>query len=185
MRLPARRIRALGTALLCVALLLFADGGTMQFRKTAGPFIVTVFSEPVPVRAGTADLSVMVEKAADQSTLLDAHVMLRLKKTESGSIVEVAAPATHEHATNKLLYAASVTLPSAGVWQLTVEVRDKVNSASASGDLHVIPAEPPVKEHWPLFAVVPLMILLFALNQWLKSRRNRGRGGIDGRRKLS
>ncbi len=166
---------ALGVALFSVVLLLFADGGTMQFRKAAGPFIVTVFSEPVPVRAGTADLSVMVEKDADRTTLLDAHVMLRLRRTASGSIVEVAAPATHEHATNKLLYAASVSLPSAGVWQMTVDVREKGDSASASGDLHVLPAEPPVKEHWPLFAVVPLMVLLFALNQWLKSRRNRRR----------
>lgn len=147
----------------------------MQFRKTAGPFVVTVFSEPVPLRAGTADLSVMLENAADRSTILDAHVMLRLRKTESGNIVEVAAPASHEHATNKLLYAASVTLPSPGVWQITVDVRKNGDSASASSDLHVLPAELPVKEHWPLFAVVPVMILLFVLNQWLKSRRNRAR----------
>jgi hypothetical protein len=173
---PARWICAIGAVLLCVPLVLLADGGTMQLRKTAGPFIVTVFSEPVPVRAGTVDLSVMLQKAADQSTLLDAYVMLRLRKTTSGSIVEVAAPATHEHATNKLLYAGSVTLPSAGVWQMTVDVRENGDSASASGDIDVLPAEPPVREHWPLFALVPLMILLFVLNQWLKSRRNRARG---------
>lgn len=147
----------------------------MQFRKTAGPFIVTVFSEPVPVRAGKADLSVMVENATDQSNVQDAHVLLRLRKMESGSVVEVAAPATHDRATNKLLYAASVTLPSAGLWQMTVDVREKSDTASAAGDLSVLTAEPPLIQHWPLFAVVPLMIVFFVLNQWLKSRRRRGR----------
>lgn len=145
----------------------------MQFRKPAGPFMVTVFSEPVPVRAGAADLSVMIERASDQSTVLDAHVMVHLKKTEAGSIVELAAPATHGRATNKLLYAASVTLPSAGIWQMTVDVREKGDEASASGALNVLGKEPPLIEHWALFALVPLMILLFVLNQWLKRRRRR------------
>lgn len=143
----------------------------MLLRKPAGTFTVTVFAEPVPVRTGAADFGVLLEKTADRSTVLDAEVRLRLRKTESGSIVEVAAPATHARATNKLLYAASVTLPSPGAWQMAVDLREKGEEASASGSLTVLPAEAPLVEHWPLFALVPVMILLFAVNQWLKSRR--------------
>lgn len=165
----------MGAAVALASGVLFADGGTLQFRKTAGPFVVTVFSEPVPVRAGKADLSVMVERASDQSSVQDGHVLLRLRKMESGNVVEIAAPATHERATNKLLYAAAVTLPSAGIWQMTVDVREKGESASATGELEVSAEEPPLIQHWPLFAIVPLMILFFVLNQWLKSRRRRGR----------
>ena len=174
-----RRLSAMCFAVISAAGTLFADGGTMQFRKPAGPFMVTVFSEPVPVRAGIADLSVMVEKGSDQSGVLDADVKLHLKKTESGRIVEIIAPASHSNATNKLLYAASVTLPSAGTWQITVDVREKGDAASASGNVTVWAAEAPMMERWPLFAVVPLMILFFVLNQWLRRRRNTIRASLQ------
>jgi len=179
LRRIAGRFSAIGVMLLWAAAVLFADGGTLLFRKPAGSFVVTAFSEPAPMRAGKADLSVMVEKTGDQSTVLDADVKLRLKKTEAGSIVEIVVPATHGHATNKLLYAASLTLPSTGMWRMTVDVREKGEEASAAGDLDVLPAEPPLMAHWPLFAVVPLMILFFLLNQWLKSRRNSRRGRLQ------
>ncbi len=158
--------------------MLWADGGTMQFRKPAGPFIITVFSEPVPVRAGVADLSVLVENVSDQSTVLDADTKLHLSKAESGRIVELVAPATHARAINKLLYAASVTLPSAGTWKMTVDVKSKSGAGSASGEINVLPPEPPVLARWPLFIVVPVMILFFVLNQWLKSRREVRRGRL-------
>lgn len=163
-------IAAAATLLACTTLLL-ADGGTLQFRKPAGPFIVTVFSEPVPVRVGNADLSVMLERASDQSSVLDAKVDLHLKKTDAGSVLEIAAPATHARATNKLLYATSLTVSSPGTWQLTVEIRDKGQETSVSGPIEVSSAEPPVEEHWPLFAIVPLMLLFLVLNLWLRSRR--------------
>lgn len=150
----------------------------MLFRKTAGSFIVTIFGEPVPVRVGTADLSVMVQKASDQSSVLDAHVLLHLKRMESGNVVEVAAPATHDHATNKLLYAASLNLPRSGVWQMTVDVREQGEPVSAAGILNVLPAEAPLTAHWVLFALVPVMIVLFLVNQWLKGGRRRVRQSI-------
>ncbi len=95
----------------------FADGGTLLFRKPAGPFVLTAFSSPAPLRVGRADLSIMVQKENDQSTVLDAVVSVRLKRSVGGTIVEIVAPATHARATNKLLYAANVTLPSAGAME--------------------------------------------------------------------
>lgn len=147
----------------------------MLFRKPAGPFVVTVFSEPDPVRVGVADLSVMVETASDQNAVLDANANLHLRKAEDGRIIELVAPATHGGASNKLLYAASIRLPSAGTWKLTVEVRSQGRDGSASGELKVLAPEPPVMAHWPLFVIVPVMILFFVLNQWLKSRRGLAR----------
>jgi hypothetical protein len=147
------------------------DGGTLLFRKPAGPFIISVFAETVPVRVGTPDFSVMLERASDQSSILDATVDVHLKKTDSGTIFEVSAPATHARATNKLLYAAAPTIPSAGNWQLMVDVHTKTEEASIAGGLPVENAEPPAVTHWQLFAVVPLMILFFVLNQWLRVRR--------------
>lgn len=158
-------------ALLFAPAILFGDGGTLQLRKPAGPWIVTVFSTPVPLRAGVADLSVMVQTAQDRKTVLDAGVKLHLTKSSATDVVEIIAPATRSQATNKLLYAARVTLPSAGKWRLEVDVKEKASVASVSGEIAVLPLQPPAMARWPYFAFVLLVVLLFAMNQWLKRSR--------------
>jgi len=115
---------------------------------------------------------VLVENATDQTTVLDASAKLHLSKAEAGRIVELLVPATRGSATNKLLYAAAINLPSPGRWRVTVDVKTKTQAGSASGYVDVLPPEPALMAKWPLFAVVPLMILFFVLNQWLKSRRD-------------
>ena len=89
----------------------------MQFRQQVGPLIVTVFSAPVPLRVGSADLSVLVQTVRDASPVLNAEVALQLSSPGSPAI---HVPATRAQATNKLLYAAHPVLPSAGQWRLTV-----------------------------------------------------------------
>lgn len=142
----------------------------MLFRKRADPFLVTAFSEPVPVRVGAADLSVMVQNVNDRSTVLDASVSVRLKKSSAGRVVEIIAPATHGRATNKLLYAAHVTLPSAGQWQLSVDIKKAPAAAAASSELNVLAQEAPAETYWPYFAMVPLLIALFVFNRWLRRK---------------
>ncbi len=171
-----RAIRNIGTVCAGTVLastLVFADGGTMLFRKRADPFVVTAFGEPVPVRVGATDLSVMVQNADDRTSVLDATVNIRAKKSSTGSVVEIMAPATHARATNKLLYAAHVTLPSAGEWQLIVDIKRGSAAASASTDLNVLAQEAPAETYWPYFAIVPLLALAFALNRWLRRKWQR------------
>lgn len=151
--------------------MLFADGGTLQFHKQAGPFDITLFSSPTPLHAGAADLSVMVQRTADRSSVQDASVSLHLKKAEPDNIVEVIAPATHAKATNKLLYAAHVMLSHPGTWSVDVEVSEAGQSATASGQLNVLPLQAPAETYWGYFALVPFVILLFVFNRWLKRRR--------------
>jgi len=147
---------------------LLADGGTLQFRKEAGPFVVTVFSAPVPLRAGAADISVMVQDGQDNSPVMDADVSVQLSKAKEQTI---DAKATTSRATNKLLYACSVAFRSPGSWRLTVRVTRGGTGGEASGDISVLPEEAPFVTYWLYFAVVPLGVMLFALNQWLKKRR--------------
>lgn len=142
----------------------------MLFRKQADGFIVTAFGEPAPLRVGTADVSVMLQSASDQNTVLGATVNLHLKKSSPGSVLEVLAPASHAHATNKLLYAARVTLPSAGEWQLSVDVKEGNGAASAAGEINVLPPAPAAATYWSYIAIVPIFVLLFVLNRWLRRR---------------
>jgi hypothetical protein len=111
----------------------------------------------------------MIQNRANHSVIEDARVMLKLRK----SAVEINAAATREHATNKLLYAAQVTLPpgSAGPWRVDVRVTSSGTSVETDGDLRVSPAPSAAVAYWPYFAVVPVVVGLFALNRWLKSGR--------------
>jgi hypothetical protein len=158
-------------ALLSNTALLLADGGTLVLRKRAGPFRITIFSSPQPLRVGPADLSVMVQQLTNESPVLDAKVSLHLTHSHTEGIREVYVPATHAEATNKLLYAARVNLPTAGSWQLAATVDSKNGGAKVAGELAVLPPQPPVIAYWPYFAVLPLIAILFAMNQWLKSER--------------
>jgi hypothetical protein len=155
-------------ALTCIVC---ADGGKIQFQRKAGAFNVTLFSTPSPVRVGRADFSVMVQNAADQSSILDADVRIHLVRHDSRSISEVSAPARHEQATNKLLYAAQMDLNTAAKYRVEISVQNSRDSALVTGDIDVLPPEPPLLAHWPYFAALPLVALLFAINQRLKRRR--------------
>jgi hypothetical protein len=154
---------------LCViAPLLFADGGIVQFQRQAGPFFVTVFSTPVPLRVGSADLSVMVQRADDRSEMLNCDVTLELSKPDDR---DIQVHATAAEATNKLVYAAPIVFPSAGKWQLSVDIKEKGDAVRVNGDLAVSPELPPLIAHWAYFALVPVAVVLFGLNQWLKAKR--------------
>ena len=97
----------LGLALL-LATSLYADGGKVLFQRKAGAFNITLFAAESPVRVGRPDLSVMVQSNSDQSPVLDANVQLRLVRHDANAITDITAPAKHDQATNKLLYAASL-----------------------------------------------------------------------------
>jgi hypothetical protein len=152
---------------LFLAALLFADGGAVEFRKQAGSLLITVFGAPVPLRAGVADLSVLVQNVRDTSAVLDAEVDLTLSRAGE---MEISLPATRAQATNKLLYAAYPVLPSAGEWRLNVQVKSLGRLVAVDGAIVVTPRQTSVIAYWPYIAFVPIAIVLFLVNQYLKSR---------------
>jgi hypothetical protein len=156
--------------LFAMAGLILADGGTLILRQTAGPLTVSVFSSPSPLRVGTGDISVMVQKTADKSSVLDAKVNLRLSHSSPEGISTVFVPTSHDKATNKLLYASNVSLNAEGPWKLLVTIDSKLGNAEVAGNIEVLPRQAPIISFWPYFALVPLLILVFILNRWLRSR---------------
>jgi hypothetical protein len=154
-----------------VACSVWADGGKVLFQSKAGAFNITLFSAESPVRVGKVDFSVMVQNNADQSPVLDADVRLHLVRREANSISSVSAPARHEKATNKLLYAALLDLNSPGPYRIEISVETKKEQALVTGNLEVLPPEPPILAHWPYFVALPVVALLFVLNQRLKLKR--------------
>jgi hypothetical protein len=157
--------------LLFLSSLAFADGGKLQFQRKAGVFNISLFATPSPVREGRNDLSVMVQNATDQSPVLDADVSLRFVRRDKDAITSISAPARHDQSANKLLYAAQVDLNVPTHYRVEISVQTKKDSALVTGDLDVLPPEPPLLAHWPYVIALPVVAFLFVLNQRLKRKR--------------
>jgi hypothetical protein len=163
------RLRMAGLFVM-VAGLIGADGGTVVLHKHAGDFEVTVFSKSEAVRAGTNDLSVMVQRG-DQSTVMNAAVLLHFEmKQKSGDIMRLTAIANHAKATNKMLYAASINIPATGLWQMDADVTSDGRNGVATGQIQVLPPLPPVVNYWPYVAMVPALAVAFLINRKLRER---------------
>ena len=171
-----------------------ADGGVLMLRERTGPFVITLFSQPAVTPDHPADVSVMVQQRDTGALLLDASVDLfftpptgvvlseagpyckpdgtSLQSIFPGSVVEPRViRATRAQASNKLLYAASVVLPAAGNWRMRVRVKHRDADAGVACALQVVDRRSPLDSTWFCLAIPPLVISLFAANQFLRRRR--------------
>jgi hypothetical protein len=170
-------VRVGATLLVCLLALLLpsspatADGGAVRLMQAAGPFTVTVFAAPTVLGVGPADVSVLVQARPDGAAVLDAQVALTIAPPPGTEATPATVEATHAAATNKLLYAATVVLPVPGRWAARVSVRRGAEAAEVSCELPVVPGAAGLTSIWPYLAIPPLAIALFALHQWLGTRR--------------
>ena len=166
-----RRALATAAATFAVAAIAAADGGLVRLSERAGPFTITVFTAPTPLRAGPIDVSVLVQDADGGRVVGDAAVSVTLRTVEPRPAT-VTGTATRAQATNKLLYAALLELPSPGRWQVDVSVeRAGTAAAAVSLAVDVAPPLPPWRAYWPYFALPAIGIAVYALHQWLVLHR--------------
>lgn len=78
-------------------LVTYADGGTVQLREAAGPFLVTVFVASEAPRVGLIDTSVLVQDRMTGRIILDPTVNLELQPIASTN-PQVSVRAIHSHA---------------------------------------------------------------------------------------
>jgi len=153
--------------LLLVACRAWADGGRLQFRKLAGPFMVTLFTTPDPLTPGRADFSVVIERPGVQGIVSDARVTFVLTPA-NGHAKPMTLEATHGQATTRFLEAANFSLPEQGLWRIAIHVSEGTESGVCQGEFRVDPPNLITNEVAWQIAVVPLMVLLFLLHQWRK-----------------
>lgn len=156
-------------ALALLATPLFADGGAVLSRQLSGPFVITVFAAPVPLRAGPVDLTVLVQTRDALQPVLDANVSIRLNGAS-----QIVATASRSSAQNKLLYAATLDLPQPGEWKYTILARSSAGQAAISGAFQADPPALPLASYAFYLAIPPMLIAIFALHQGL-ARRQRQR----------
>ncbi len=191
MSLPFRRRCWLVTGfLLAAARASWADGGAVLSQQVVGPYRITLFGSPSPLRAGPADLSVMLQDAQTGAPVLDQAVAIQVMKaasSDSSSTAWVppccsmktstaAVPATHAAAQNKLLYAANFLLPASGRHDISVTIGAPGSASPLSTlptlhtQLTIAPPAPPLTGYWAYLAAPPLVVVGFALNQRLRRR---------------
>lgn len=181
-------------AMLVAPCVIRADGGVVRARETQGACVVTIFTPPEVSTVAPADVTVMVQERKTGEVIFDAVVALSFTSPAGARmamnpgicgplnntvILGTAAAfgqsppirATHEWATNKLLYGANVILPAVGDWQVRAVVRSGGRDAFVSGVIPVTPSPRRLAGLWPYLAVPPGFIGLFTLNQWLRRRR--------------
>jgi hypothetical protein len=157
----------------------FADGGVVLAQQTSGPYRITLFGSPSPLRAGPADLSVFVQDLKTGEAVLTPKVDVQVQAASTDAGEAWVPPccsmtmgartitATHDAAQNKLLYAANIVLPASGPHKILVRL-DDVNVISTSAE--IARPLPPVAHYWSYLALPPLFIVGFALNQRLRRR---------------
>jgi hypothetical protein len=146
-----------------------ADGGTVRYLERHGDRLITVFTDPTPMRTGIVDVSVLLQDAESGKPLLDVPVAVRADRIDHIQ-QRTSAPATIEAATNKLLRAAPLNLTLPGRWHLEIEIEGL--GRPIGFDVEVADALPPWMAMslwigWPLAA-----ISLFVMHQILVHRRS-------------
>jgi len=148
-----------------------ADGGVVQMQRSAGPFVITVFTAPAPLRSGPVEISIMIQDRNNQQPVLDAKITIILQKEGCQAI---KSEARRELSKNKLLYAALLSIPGDGPWAIEATVVRNTEEHRINGVLTVAPPRPFLLTYWWALALPPVTIGLFVINQWLKRRLKTG-----------
>lgn len=157
------------TLLLGMPRLVAADGGKLQLRREIGPYQVTIFTSPTPLRPGPIDLSVLVQDEAG-AIVNAAEIDFQLKNEKGALLLQHASQAA---ATNKLLQSAKFVLPEGGVWQVEAQI---VGETTVTANFELTAYETHsdwITAGWML--LLPLAaITLFVTRERLRQRRPRG-----------
>jgi hypothetical protein len=144
-----------------------ADGGSMRMTGEVEGYQISVFTAPVPFRAGPVDVSVLVQDSRTGEPMPQARVSVRMTKPGQPAIEQ---PATSEAASNKLFRAAQFELPDAGRWEMRVQVQGPHGLAVIGGDVEAAEHLPRWREVWPWFGWPALAVALFSIHQVLVRR---------------
>lgn len=103
---------------------LAANGGTVRIsRAPLGPYLVTIYTSPTPLRTGEVDVSVLVQDPDDAVHTPRIVVEARPRRLAEGHVAQpVRRQATRAEATNKLFQAAKFDVSAPGEWEFHVNV---------------------------------------------------------------
>ncbi len=152
-----------------------ADGGRVQFSQIVAPYRITVFTSPTPLRAGTVDISVLVQQAETGDVVHDTTIDLELHSAE----MTIRQRATAEMSTNKLLQSATFVLPSTGLWNVSIGVR-KTSTVSVEFDMTAYESSRIGPTLVSCLMIPFIVIALFLLREYLMACQRSGKEWAGG-----
>lgn len=115
-------------------------GGTLQLRGVAaGPYSLTIWTSPEPVRTGEIHVTVGVG-GVEGTPILDADVEVEITALRDLG-TSLSGAATREQSPNKFLYEADFELTETGLYLVIVTVNGVQGHGSAGFELKVQPIE--------------------------------------------
>lgn len=159
------RAAVVGLALAVVADDAGAHGGRVRLAKVpAGPYLVSVWTQPDPPRVGPLDVSLAVMEPATERALLDAtaRVVLAPAGDPGAAVVGQLEAGAGE---SPFLYHAELEVPRAGPWRAVVSVEGPAGAGEVGFDLAVEPARS------LLWTLGPGVGVAVALLIWLVANR--------------
>ena len=159
------RLRWLITLYALLASHAMGDGAYMLARGAAGPWLVTLFAPEDPLRAGSVDLSILVQDERTGEPSPDVEVVM---ETPSERIMF-----GHRANGNRILYRARPVLQASREVPAEIIIRGGGQKAVLRCSLRVASAENFAAGYVLCFAALPAGLLV----AWWKANRFRRTGG--------
>jgi len=131
-----------------------AHGGKLERGLApAGPYVVSVWTQPDPARVGTLDISAAILRADTREAVPDAEIRVTARdstspqsveergRPPSGGLFDLLAPP---------LYHAKLAIPTSGRWHLIVSLEGPAGRGDVGFDMDIAP---PLTIPWGLIAV--------------------------------
>jgi hypothetical protein len=152
-----------------------ANGGTLRLANVPmGAYLVSVFTDPTPVRPDSLDVSVLVVMASNGAVAEGVEVTLRTRHLE-GLAPDSERAATREAADDPRYHAAKFALGAEGPWEIQVTVRGPEGQGDAAFEVRA--RERGLLGH-PAMLVFLALLPLLLVGGWIL--RQGGSGGEAG-----
>ncbi len=147
-----------------------ADGGRVVLMERQGAYRISVFTSPDPLRAGPIDISVLLQNAETGQPLTSVPMNVTLKPSGRPGPT-IRAVATNDAATNKLLSAALMDLPTPGSWD--VEISYFAGQGAGPVRFTIKAGEQSIAWTgvWPWFSWPAGVVILFGIHRRLVAQK--------------
>ena len=166
---------------------LHADGGVLIAKSKHETLSAMLFATPVPARVGTLDLSVLLQNNQSKAVELDCRVELEMlppgetmgqKNHEHHhhhhtGAKAIKVEATHNDATNKMLYHKLVRIKKPGKWHLMVHATcpQHASTLHIHTNISIGPKLHVVSMYWPYFTWPWVLLLLYGFNVFMEKSK--------------
>lgn len=159
-----------------------ANGGTLRLANVPmGAYLVSVFTDPTPVRPDSLDVSILVVNRTGGEVVEGLDVRVRTRHLD-GVVPDDERPATREQADDPRYYAAKFGLGAEGVWEIRVVLEGPEGQGDAG--FEVTAREPGILGN-PLVLMILALLPLLLVGVWIVFQSAGAPARPDGRSDVS